>query len=219
MKKSNSTDVYTFDCDGVVLDSNSIKIEAMRGSLKELGFPEKTVHSCLEFFRKNFGISRDRHINYFLDNILDIELGSKKEVSEKLLANFSKRVSLQYVHAKFCDGILDFLQDIKNPCNIVSGSDQIELIDVLNKKGVISRFDYILGSPTTKVDNLTNLKKHYADDVVHYYFGDALGDYEAAKLAGYSFFGVLGCSLVSNALKNKCIAHDCEYINSFKDIL
>ena len=219
MKKSNSTDIYTFYCDGVVLDSNQIKVDAMRESLETCGFPNKTVQSCLDFFGKNFGISRYRHIDYFLDNILDIELKNRKEVSEKLLANFSERVSLQYLQANFCDGILDFLRDNKNQCNIVSGSDQIELIDVLNKKGIISRFDYVLGSPTTKIDNLINLKKRFPDDAVHYYFGDALGDYEAAKSAGYLFFGVLGYSLVSNDLEDKCIANSCEYINSFNEIL
>ena len=219
MKKSNSSDVYTFDCDGVVLDSNQIKVEAMRKSLEACGFPNKTVQSCLDFFRKNFGISRYRHIDYFIDNILDIEHRNRKEISEKLLANFSERVSLQYLQANFCDGILDFLRDNKNKCNIVSGSDQIELIDVLNKKGIISRFDYVLGSPTTKIDNLTHLKKHYPDDAVHYYFGDSLGDYEAAKSVGYCFFGVLGYSLVPNDLEDMCIANGCEYINSFKEIL
>jgi phosphoglycolate phosphatase-like HAD superfamily hydrolase len=219
MRKSNSTNIYTFDCDGVVLDSNRIKLEAMRRSLEACDFPNKTVQSCLDFFRKNFGISRYLHITHFIDNILDIEHKNKKKVSEKLLANFSERVSLQYMQANFCDGIQDFLRDNKNHCNIVSGSDQIELIDVLKKKGVISRFDYVLGSPTTKIDNLINLKKYYPDDAVHYYFGDALGDYEAAKSAGYLFFGVLGYSLVSNDLEDKCIANGCEYVNSFKEIL
>ena len=219
MNKPNSKDVYTFDCDGVVLDSNQIKVDAMRESLEACGFPNKTVQSCLDFFGKNFRISRYRHIDHFLDNILDIEHKNRKEVSEKLLANFSERVSLQYVQANFCDGILDFVRDNKNQCNIVSGSDQIELIDVLNKKGVISRFDYVLGSPTTKIDNLINLKKHYPDDAVHYYFGDALGDYEAAKSSGYLFFGVTGYSLVSSDLEDKCIANGCKYINSFREML
>ena len=56
-------------------------------------------------------------------------------------------------------------------------------------------------------------------DAVHYYFGDALGDYEASKAAGYFFIGVLGYSLVSNDLKEKCISNGCDYINTFKEIL
>ena len=219
MKKLNSSVVYTFDCDGVVLDSNQIKVDAMRESLEVCGFSKKSVQSCIDFFRKNFGISRYKHIEHFIDNILDIKSKNKNLISQKLLANFSKRVSTQYLQANFCDGFLEFVKVNKNQCNIVSGSDQIELIDVLSKKGIISRFDYVLGSPTTKIDNLINLKKHYSNSVVHYYFGDALGDYEAAISAGYLFFGVLGYSLVSSQLKDKCITNHCEYARSFKEIL
>ena len=219
MEKLNSRDIYTFDCDGVLLDSNALKVDAMRESLEVCGFPNKTIQSCLDFFEKNFGISRYNHIDHFLENILVVEKKNRKAVSEKLLANFSERVSLKYVEANFCDGILDFLRYNKNQCNIVSGSDQIELIDVLNKKGVISRFDYVLGSPTNKIDNLIELKKQYPEDSVHYYFGDALGDYEAAKSSGYLFFGVTGYSLVSSDLEDKCIANGCKYINSFREML
>ena len=219
MKKFDSLKVFTFDFDGVVLDSNAMKIEAMRESLEECEFPEKNVQSCLDFFRENFGISRYHHIDYFLENILDVDKKNKKDLSKKLLTNFSKRVSLRYAKADFCDGILDFVKKYKNQCNIVSGSDQIELIEVLDQKGFISMFDYVLGSPTSKSDNLINLKKYYPDDAVHYYFGDALGDYEASKAAGYFFIGVLGYSLVSNDLKEKCISNGCEYINSFREFL
>lgn len=219
MKKLDSLKVYTFDFDGVVLDSNSMKIDAMRESLEVCEFPDETVQICLDFFRKNFGISRYQHIDYFLDNILDVDQKNKKDLSEKLLTNFSERVSLRYAKANFCDGILEFVKNNKNQCNIVSGSDQIELINMLNQKGFISTFDYVLGSPTSKSDNLINLKKYYPDDAVHYYFGDALGDYEASKAAGYLFVGVLGYSLVSNDLKEKCISDGCEYINSFRELL
>ena len=59
--------VHLFDCDGVLLDTNNLKINALKNALKKVGASEDFITIACRNFRKNFGISR-------LDHFRDFEL-------------------------------------------------------------------------------------------------------------------------------------------------
>ena len=58
MNQLSKYDVIIFDCDGVIFDSNKLKIDAMRESLDSLSIRQDVVEQCCSFFAKNFGKSR-----------------------------------------------------------------------------------------------------------------------------------------------------------------
>lgn len=72
-------ELYIFDCDGVILNSNALKIVAMKEALLALSFSAGKVAECVEYFSKNFGKSRFHHIKYFIENILHVE-NEKKSI-------------------------------------------------------------------------------------------------------------------------------------------
>ena len=61
-------DFLIFDCDEVILNSNSIKSEAFRYSLT--GYPTDAVDELMDFHHQNGGISRYVKFEYFFSKIL-----------------------------------------------------------------------------------------------------------------------------------------------------
>lgn len=199
--------IYVFDCDGVILDSNSMKVEAMTTAVASAGFSAKEAALCTQFFRENFGVSRYTQIEHFMNDILDISEESKPEFTERILNHYSQAVHVGYQDVNICDGFLDFI-DTKDEseCYVVSGSDEDELIDLFGKIGLIHKFSKVLGSPSSKSENFLKVKALCGQDKNFKYFGDSLADVEAAVIAGFSFVGLSSYSNVSELLIQACIA-------------
>lgn len=218
MIKNKANTIFCFDCDGVVLDSNKIKIEAMQSALFDCGFKNNEIMTCIDFFSRNFGLSRFVHVKHFLEKILCTDKKDKELIQSSILTNYSEIVSKKYKNSKFCKGFINYLEKLDAPCNIVSGSEQTELREVLKRKNIYLKLDNVLGSPISKKDNLISLKESYISDSTYIYFGDSIADLEAAQDAGYEFIGVLGYSMVADELKNRCIEENYKYINFFSDL-
>ena len=101
--------VYIFDCDGVILDSNQLKIEAMKNALEAHFSDQGLIAQCVNYFRHNFGKSRFHHVTHFLDTILDIEEEQKGEFEQLILADFSKQCRSLYLSAELTSGFMSFL--------------------------------------------------------------------------------------------------------------
>ncbi len=50
--------LHIFDCDGVILNSNSLKISALRSALEYIDSPDFFIDWAEEEFRLNFGRAR-----------------------------------------------------------------------------------------------------------------------------------------------------------------
>ena len=74
MHSINKYSQYIFDCDGVILDSNQLKIEAMALTLNEIGIEENIVKECINYFSNNFGKSRFHHVDVFIRDFFQIEI-------------------------------------------------------------------------------------------------------------------------------------------------
>ena len=66
MHQLSKYDVYIFDCDGVIFNSNQLKIKAMKNSLEANFSDSHLIKQCLNYFQLNFGKSRFHHIEHFL---------------------------------------------------------------------------------------------------------------------------------------------------------
>ncbi len=179
-------EVYVFDCDGVILDSNKIKGNVFKIVLDE--FPARKVKKFLKFHYDNGGVSRFLKFKYFFEeiHIVDDPDTFVKDYSNK----FSSMVKSQLLKSTLVPGVENFLRILKlnkKLCFVNSGSEQNELIEILTKKEISKYFDFILGSPKSKVENneiIENLSKGQKKKI---FFGDSKNDYVAAKKSGMDF--------------------------------
>lgn len=157
MHQLDDYDIYIFDCDGVILDSNQLKIDAMEIALTtELENNDK-IYECINYFRNNFGQSRFHHVSHFLDNVTKVPEFNKKNLEQRILNNFSNQCSQLYLKANLTPGIKLFLESCKGKKYVASGSEQAELIKVFKQLGLDVYFNGIFGSPTKKTDIITSI--------------------------------------------------------------
>jgi beta-phosphoglucomutase-like phosphatase (HAD superfamily) len=76
----NDYGVLILDCDGVIFNSNSLKIKAMEMALLKQGIGDSQLQNCLYYFKNNFGKSRFHHIEYFVDKFIKLN-GIQKQLN------------------------------------------------------------------------------------------------------------------------------------------
>ncbi len=176
-----------FDCDGVIFDSNQLKVQAFRNTLNE--YPVELVDRFITYHKKHGGISRYVKFKYFLDVILEIP--DEAYLLDKWLSYFGNNCLELYMKAQLTEGCLDVLNryyGLKN-LYIASGSDQEELRQIFKNRKIYKFFKYIYGSPKTKeecIDIITNIEIH--NEFI--FIGDSLIDYEVAQKYDLDFIFV-----------------------------
>lgn len=212
-------DVFIFDCDGVIFNSNELKVEAMRYALEEQGFEEQEVQNCIDYFAKNFGLSRYHHVNYFVDNLLTLTVDDDREaIVSRLLNSFGLQCKQLYVGAELTPGILAFIELLPGDKYIASGSAETELREVFELRGINHLFKGIYGSPTKKTDLVKNiLDTNPGKSAVM--FGDALSDLQASKSNGIDFIGYLPFSNVRTELINAAQDHNYLTVNQWSELV
>lgn len=187
----NDYELYVFDCDGVLLDSNKLKSKAFRLTLEN--YPKNLVENFIFYHESNGGISRHTKLEHFLKNILK-KKNYKKE-HRSLLQKFSTiSFKLLAKDAKLIPGVKDFLkklQEEKKYTIVCSGADEIDLKKILILKNIDHYFSKIYGGPKTKKEILFNLfNSHKNSQMRGIFFGDAFLDYQAAKEYSLDFIFV-----------------------------
>lgn len=219
MLSIHNYDVYIFDCDGVVLDSNKLKISAMFNALSALNVDESSIKHCIDYFKNNFGKSRYHHIEYFTNFILSFDDHEKKVVFEKkLLSLFSSQCRVLYFDAPITPGFLDFIDNLNGRKYIASGSAEDELVDVFEKRNLSKFFIKITGSPTEKSTNIRNiLNIENTKNAVM--VGDALSDLNAAIDNDIDFIAYIPFSNVPHELKKRTLESQFTVIEKWGDII
>lgn len=183
-RDNRACEAFTFDCDGVLLDTNNMKSNAFIASLRD--YPKETVARFSAYQKKSFGRSRYRLFEDYFERFL--ERAPKEGEVAALLEKFSGICRQGYMNASLTEGAAAFLEWARNqPLFVVSGSDQEELRSAFNSRGIGFYFQDILGSPTPKTDNLRALVERRADLNFIAFFGDAAADFRAARSAGVPF--------------------------------
>ncbi len=175
-----------FDFDGVLVESNTIRIEGFVELFGDL--PDQEKDRFIAFVRANGGLSRYGKIRHLYENILCQPI-SDDELNA-LAGQYSRLVMQKIIEAKPVTGSIEFLDKFRGRFDmvVVSGSDQQELRSVCLARGIDHYFQAILGSPTEKRENILNLatsKKWELQACV--YVGDAANDRDAAAEAGVDF--------------------------------
>ncbi len=210
--------LYIFDCDGVILDSNQLKIDAMERALQSLSFDEYKVSQCVTYFSKNFGKSRFHHVEYFIESFLSLKESQIERVKESILKSFSEECKKLYKKAEITPYFIEFITSLKGRKFVASGSEQAELREVFKMRGLDKYFVDVFGSPTKKNDLVAKIliNEIEAKAVM---IGDAMSDLQAAKSNGIDFVAYIPFSNVKEALIECCNNSDYTVLESWKNIL
>ncbi|TAM45955.1 MAG: hypothetical protein EPN55_06995 [Gammaproteobacteria bacterium] len=177
-----------FDFDGVIVDSNEIRIEGFRTLYAaETG---DRLDRFMQYVRGNRGLSRYRKIRYYYEQIRGEQ--APNELVERDARRYSQIVAKDVACAPELPGAEAFLAECKRDFRfaLVSASDQDELRAICRLRGLDRYFDTILGSPEDKAVNIRNLMQnlgwHRRSTV---YVGDSSNDRTAADSVGIDFIG------------------------------
>tara|TARA_B100001109_G_scaffold179152_1_gene146798 strand:+ start:51 stop:704 length:654 start_codon:yes stop_codon:yes gene_type:complete len=203
-------EVYIFDCDGVILNSNTLKTSAFEFALKDED--PKLVNRLIEFHKKNGGISRYEKFNYFFSEICP---SKDKDLKIKIaLDAFSKKVSKEMLQVETITGVISFLERIKElnkDIYINSGSDEEELRKIFRHRKLDHLFKEIYGSPSNKEENLRKIRQNYRSKKKEVFFGDSVSDFEAAESFKIDFVFISTASEwkeVNKNIENKFVDFD-----------
>jgi phosphoglycolate phosphatase-like HAD superfamily hydrolase len=205
-----------FDCDGVILQSNKIKTNAFRESLK--GDPIVLIDQFIEYHKSNGGISRYVKFEYYYQYIKCEK--NYKTLSKKAISRYSEIVVEGLIAADYIPGVINainYFNDKNIPCFVISGGDQIELNEVFSKRGIDNSFVEILGSPITKKEHAVEMVKIDQIKLPGIFFGDAYLDMEVANFIGLDFIFIHGYSEWANGL-NIAIKEDLYFYKDFIEV-
>lgn len=200
-------DCVIFDFDGVIIFSEKIRIDAFRYALRD--YEENHVNKLIDFHRANGGLSRYVKFEFFFATILrlkefnEVFIKSLQDYREYIDANLKNETLLNLEIIK----LIIFLNSQGITLFIASGSDEKELRGLVKWFGIESYFAGVYGSPEHKNILVRKISKmqHNTEIVL---VGDAVNDYEAAKLNGVEFIGYNNESLRS-------IGHYLEFSDGF----
>ena len=137
-----------FDCDGVILNSNTIKSEGFRFSTLKYGINK--VDKFIEYHKNNGGISRYVKFKYFLEVINNKE--SSNTELEELLKAYKSYILDRLLTCEIANGLIQ-LRSITNQSKwlVASGGDEEELRKIFKLRNIDNLFESgIFGSPTSK---------------------------------------------------------------------
>lgn len=178
----NEFDIFLFDFDGTLFDTLESSIYVFEEAYKHIGI--KVNHDeVLGYTREPIPNSYKR-----LVGSMDGYPSFIKDIDD--LVHSQKVVDMTEIYSETAE-ILKFLKANKKTVGIVTSNSKKHVIDVLNKFGLTSYFDVIVGnkeapnpkpSPEPILKALELLGEHNKEKVV--YIGDALNDAIAATNAG-----------------------------------
>lgn len=169
--------IIILDCDGVIFDSNNLKIEAFKNSLNE--YDSKIVEKFIDYFKENFGTSRYNLTRVFIEKFLEIEFS--QNLYQKILEDYGIECVKLYTQASFTTKFIDFIDFYKNKkLYVASGSDELELNRVFKQRKIRSNFEKVYGSPISKTILVEKITKENKDKNI-VMIGDAKSDYLATK--------------------------------------
>lgn len=218
MNRLPKTDIVIFDCDGVIFDSNNLKIQAMRESLELMKFDKAVIEDCCDFFSSNFGKSRYFHVKHFVENLLPIEQHQHEGCYSKILNEYANRCKTLYLEAPLTPGIEKFLISLDVKCYIASGSDECELKGVFKARNLTKYFSGIFGSPTAKTQIVRRIVEENKGTTC-LMIGDASSDLSAALDNGIAFCAYVPFSNVRDSLIKETKLQGFPFIDSWGELI
>ena len=178
-----------FDFDGVIAQSVGIKTEAFSKLYESHG--SAIQQQVVAYHLAHGGVSRFEKFRYFEQELMGRE---PDEMSiDRLSTRFSDLVKQGVIGAAPVPGAQELLayHEGNTPMFVISGTPEVELLEIVQARGLSHFFEAVRGSPATKEEILRDLLDNYGFDSVHcVMLGDAMTDFHAAQTVGVPFVGI-----------------------------
>lgn len=178
-----------FDFDGVVVESGKIKTQAFAELYRPYG--EAVVEQVVQFHTQNGGMSRYRKFRHFQEYFLSRPPLTEAE-EKQLDIRFSELVVEAVISADPVPGAIELIrqQAGKIPLFVASGTPEIELKLIVERRGLSPYFTEVRGAPALKKTIIADILAAYAlkpGSVLM--IGDAMADLEGAQANNTAFLG------------------------------
>lgn len=212
MKNLSLYELWLFDCDGVILQSNEIKSQTMYQVALHFS-DEKTALLFQQYHQDNAGFTRFKKFKYLFEVLLNRK--SFEEDYQQALVMFSQMCMDQLIDCPLTKDAEKFLLQITDgsPKYIISAASEEDLQHIFSEKGLDHLFTGIYGGPRTKTEIFADVLACHSN-LKPIFFGDAKADYLVAEkynvnfvfLSGYSeFTGWKGYSIRMKKLTSSMI--------------
>ncbi|MCX7628278.1 MAG: HAD hydrolase-like protein [Methylophilaceae bacterium] len=177
-----------FDCDGVILDSNTVRAQAFYNAA--LPYGQQHAQALRDYHIAHGGVSRYVKFEVLLRDMVGVAV--TEEAMRALLLAFTNEARAGLTRCAIAPG-LSKLRAATPQANwiLVSGADQQELRELFAQRGIAHYFDGgIFGSPSNKEEILAREQANGNLKMPAVFFGDSRYDHQAAKGAGLDFIFV-----------------------------
>jgi phosphoglycolate phosphatase-like HAD superfamily hydrolase len=206
-----------FDCDGVVLNSNQLKIQAYYDVAIKFGANKTQAQSLVDYHVKLGGISRYPKFEYFLREIMWQAV--TEHSMQALLDSFTAEVKRLLTDCEIAPDLIRVRE--ANPhakWMIISGGDQAELRDIFQQRGIDKLFNAgIFGSPDNK--DVILARELDAGNIIEpaLFIGDSRYDHQASTNAGLDFVFLSAWTDVEG-WQDYCANHQITVFNHLGDL-
>ena len=200
--------IMVFDFDGVLADSVDIKADAFAELYSPYG--SEIVEQVVAHHLANGGMSRFDKFSYYHNVYLNMKINQFN--MDKLVKQFSTIVMDKVIACAEIPGAEMFIQKncLHHKCYINSATPQNEIRQIVQARGLQKYFVNVLGSPTSKSENLKKIRKSNPKVPTSgfLFFGDALSDLDAANNNNFEFIGISGAAGNANSVLHGEVAND-----------
>lgn len=178
--------VLAFDMDGVLFDTEAVKIAAFVDAFTDLdGFDDDARARVHEYNAANRGVPREAKIRHALSGLLNLPESLHEEVS----ARYAELLEMRLPACPPINGLADFLESVDAVRYVASSAPESEIRRNLRRHDLEGAFERIYGYPWRKTQALQEIAQLHAPAAV-LFFGDAPADLDAARAAGVAFAAV-----------------------------
>ncbi|WMJ08460.1 HAD family hydrolase [Nitrosomonas sp. sh817] len=178
-----------FDFDGVVVESGKIKTQAFAELYRPFG--EEIVAQVVQFHTQNGGMSRYRKFRHFQEHFLHQPPLTEAEENQ-LDIRFSELVVEAVIAAEPVPGAIELIcqQSGRIPLFVASGTPEVELKAIVERRGLAPYFTGVRGAPALKKTIIAEiLSAHSLKPESVLMIGDAMADLEGAQANNTAFLG------------------------------
>lgn len=178
-----------FDFDGVVVESGKIKTQAFAELYRPYG--ADIVTKVVQFHTQNGGMSRYRKFRHFQEHFLH-QPPLTEEEEKQLDIRFSELVVEAVIAAAPVPGAIELIrqQSGKIPLFVASGTPEVELKVIVERRGLAPYFIAVRGAPALKKTIIAEiLAARGLQPETVLMIGDAMADLEGAQANNTAFLG------------------------------
>ena len=184
-----------FDCDGVVLNSNKVKVDAYFTVAKQNGGTDAQAQTFVEHHISKGSFPRNGKIEYYLKNILQEEVTPEKIA--RYIQSFESILDITLMECEIASGLLALKTATANTrWMLLSGGDQAELRRIFPRRDIQNHtladlFEAgIFGGPDLKEDVLKREIHNKNIMLPALFVGDSKYDHQASTAVGLDFIFV-----------------------------